>query len=178
MSTKIMQQMKQHIFLIGFMGVGKSTISQELKQLFEVEEIDTDACIVQKEGRPITDIFAEDGEAYFRSVETGILNDLKSVAPAIISCGGGMVMREENVIKMKEQGKIILLMATPQTIYVRVKDSTDRPLLNGHMNVDYIRQLIEARMPKYEAAADIVIHTDGRAPAEIAKEIGDKFFLV
>lgn len=166
-----MSELKQHIFLIGFMGVGKSTISKALKDYYDVEEIDTDAGIVEKEGMAITDIFAQKGEEYFRQAETSMLETLKSCKPAVISCGGGMVMRQVNVEKMKEQGVILLLQAKPETIYERVKDSTQRPLLNGHMNVDYIRSLMEERRPKYEAAADFSVSTDGKTPEQIAKEI-------
>ena len=72
---------------------------------------------------------------------------------------------------MKESGKIVLLTATPQTIYERIKDSTDRPVLNGHMNVEYIRELMEKRREKYEAAADLIVATDDRSIEEICKEI-------
>lgn len=166
-----MSGLKQHIFMIGFMGVGKSTVAKELGSRYQVEEADTDKMIVQKEGKAITDIFADSGEEYFRNVETGILDDLKNMPPGIVSCGGGMVMREINVKKMKEQGTILLLVAEPETIYGRVKDSTDRPILNGNMNVGYIKELMEARRPKYEAAADIVVATDGKTPEQIAEEI-------
>lgn len=166
-----MKTLQQHIFIIGFMGVGKSTISKELSQSYQVPETDTDARIVEKEGMPITDIFDQKGEDYFRKVETGILDELKEEAPCIVSCGGGMVMREENVIKMKAQGKILLLTAEPESIFERVKNSKDRPLLNGNMNVEYIAKLMEARRPKYQATADMVVATDGRTPQEIVEEI-------
>lgn len=80
-------------------------------------------------------------------------------------------MRQENVDCMRDGGRIVFLTATPQTIYERVKNSTDRPLLNGHMNVAYISELMEARRPKYEAAADILVATDGKTKEEIAEEI-------
>ena len=71
-------------------------------------------------------------------------------------------MRQENVDCMRDGGSVVFLTATPQTIYERVKNSTDRPLLNGHMNVAYISELMEVRRPKYEAAADILVATDGK----------------
>ena len=72
---------------------------------------------------------------------------------------------------MKESGKIVLLTAEPETIYERVKDSTERPVLNGNMNVGYIEELMEKRRPKYEAAADVTIATDGKTSEEICEEI-------
>ena len=166
-----MGTLKEHVFMIGFMGVGKTTTSRKLSRRLKAEDIDTDQMIVEKEGKAISAIFEEDGEEYFRSVETGIIDTLKERTPCVVSCGGGMVMRDVNVAKMKEIGKIVLLTATPETIYSHVKDSTNRPLLNGNMNIPYITQLMEAREPKYKVAADIVIETDGCTPDEVADKI-------
>lgn len=169
-----MDTLQGHIFLIGFMGVGKTSTSRELSRLLSVEEVDTDAMIVEQEGKEIADIFAENGEEYFRRTETALLDTLKEHSPCIVSCGGGMVMREENVRKMKEQGRIFLLTATPETIFEHVKDSTDRPLLNGNMNIPYIAELMEARSPKYQAAADVTIETDGCSPEQVAQRLIEK----
>lgn len=166
-----MKHLKGHIYMIGFMGVGKSSTSKELSKKLGVSEYDTDAMIVEHEGRSIAEIFAEDGEEYFRSIETSLLDNIARMSPCIISCGGGMVMRENNVTKMKENGKIILLRATPETIYEHVKDSTNRPLLNGNMNVPYIRKMMSEREPQYAAAADIVIRTEGLNPRQVADKI-------
>lgn len=166
-----MKQLQEHIFLIGFMGVGKTSTSRELSKQLQAEEIDTDAMIVAQEGMSINEIFARKGEDYFRQTETNLLESLKTRKPCIVSCGGGMVMREANVRKMKEQGRIYLLTASPETIYEHVKDSTDRPLLNGNMNVPYIAELMKAREPKYMAAADVVIGTDGCTPLQAAEKL-------
>ena len=163
--------LEEHIFLIGFMGVGKTSTSKQLSQKLKVRETDTDAMIVQQENRSIPEIFEQSGEPYFRQVETEMLDLLAEQNPSIVSCGGGMAMREENVAKMKSIGRVIFLTATPETIYERVKDSTNRPLLNGNMNIPYIRELMEVREPKYKAAADIVIATDGQTPDQVADRI-------
>ncbi len=166
-----MKTLEEHIFLIGFMGVGKTSTSRELSRLLQAEEVDTDAAIVAQEGMAVNEIFAEKGEEYFRQAETDLIDKLRDREPCIVSCGGGMVLREMNVQKMKEQGRIYLLTARPETIYEHVKDSTDRPLLNGNMNVPYIAELMKAREPKYHAAADVVIETDGCTPSEVAKKL-------
>lgn len=174
----IMNKLNEHIFLIGFMGVGKTSTSHKLSQKLGVKEIDTDATIVEQEGRSISDIFDTDGEEYFRSVETGIIDKIKDMNPCIVSCGGGMAMREVNVNKMKEIGKIVLLTATPETIFEHVRYSTNRPLLNGNMNIPYIKKLMDAREPKYKAAADIVIETDGCTPEMVADKVIEKILKV
>lgn len=162
---------RKHISLIGFMGVGKSTISRELHRITGKPEIDTDARIVQSEGRPISQIFEEEGEPYFRRLETDLIDELGSLPPAIVSCGGGMAMRDLNVKKLRALGEIVLLTAEPSTIFGRVKNSTNRPLLNGNMNVSYIEGLMEKRRPFYEKAATLSVATDGRSIQEIAQEI-------
>lgn len=163
--------MKQHIYLIGFMGTGKTTISHKLQQLTQAEEIDMDAWIVDKNGMSINDMFEKYGETYFRDRETDAIREIAGYAPAIVSCGGGAVLRDQNTQMMKETGKIVLLTATPETIYERVKDSTDRPLLNGNMNVAHIAELMEKRRELYAKACDISVATDGKTPQAIAEEI-------
>lgn len=165
---------KKHIILIGFMGVGKSTISQELQVQSGRPEIDTDQWIVEKEGRSIADIFAEEGEEYFREQETSMIDELGSMEPSIISCGGGMALRELNVRKLQALGEVVLLTAEPETIFERVRYSTNRPILNGNMNVEYIRELMEKRRPFYERAATVQVATDHRMIPDIAKEILEK----
>lgn len=165
---------KKHISLIGFMGVGKSTVSRELHRQTGRAEIDTDARIVEQQGCSIARIFEEKGEPYFRQLETDLIDELGTLPPGIISCGGGMALRDLNVRKLQAMGEIVLLTAEPETIYERVKDSTNRPLLNGNMNVPYIRELMDKRRPFYEKAATIVVATDGKSVEEIAGEIVQK----
>ena len=96
---------------------------------------------------------------------------MQNLEAKIVSCGGGVVLRPQNVEKMKQAGMVIFLNAKAETIYERVKDSNDRPILNGNMNVDYIRSLMEKRSSLYMQAADRVIDTDGKSVREICDEI-------
>ena len=160
-----------NIVLIGFMGAGKSTVSAYLNKEYGMEVIEMDQVIADREGMRISEIFEVHGEEYFRNLETQLLIDMQSKQNVIISCGGGVAMRERNVAEMKKNGKVVLLKADPQTILDRVKDSDERPLLNGHKNVEYIADLMEARRAKYEAAADIVVQTDGKSALEICEEM-------
>ena len=153
------------------MGAGKSTISDYLSTMFDMKLVEMDQEIVNGEQMEIAEIFKEKGEPYFRSLETALIRSFSDRDPAVISCGGGAVLKEENVRLMKKCGRIVLLTATPETIYGRVKDSTERPVLNGNMNLSYIEDLMEKRRPKYEAAADITVATDGKTAEEICGEI-------
>lgn len=160
-----------NVALIGFMGVGKTTVSRALSERTGWEEIDTDQWIVEKEGRAITEIFKTEGETAFRDIETAAIRELSALSGKILSCGGGAVLRPCNVEALKSHGLIVLLTARLETIFERVRYGKDRPILNGNMNVSYIAQLMEKRRPAYEAAADIVVETDGKKPARIAAEI-------
>lgn len=163
--------MKKHIYLIGFMGTGKSTVSKKLRSLLGMREIDMDVAIVRDSHMSINEMFEQYGEMYFRDHETRMLEKIAGYRPAIISCGGGTVLRSQNIEIMKKSGVIVLLTATPQTVFERVRNGRNRPLLNGHMNVEYIGQLMEKRQETYESACDFRVDTDGRTPDEIAEEI-------
>ena len=160
-----------NIFLIGFMGAGKSTIARTLQRELGFPLVEMDERIVQEQGMSINDIFAQYGEAHFREIESQLVVDLGKQEPSIVSCGGGVVVRPENTQNMKKSGRIVLLKASPETIFERVKNSTDRPILNGHMNVEYLAELMEKRRALYEEAADITIQTDGKTREQICEEI-------
>ena len=163
--------MNRSILLIGFMGAGKTTVSRALAGQAHLPELDTDQEIVRRAGMSIPEIFAREGEQAFRNRETDLLRELAAGDAMIISCGGGMAMREENAALMHQAGTVVLLSASPETILERVRDDDNRPLLRGHKDVPYIRQLMEARRPRYEAAADMTVVTDGRSAEDIAAEI-------
>ena len=163
-----------NIFLIGFMGVGKSTVSDYLSKILASPQVEMDQVIVNKEHMSINKIFEEYGEEYFRNCETNLLIELQKKNNHIVSCGGGVAMREINVREMKKNGRVVLLTASPETILERVKDSDERPLLRGRKNTEYISELMEIRRPKYRAAADIIVDTDHKNVEEIAEEIVGK----
>ena len=161
----------KNIFLTGFMGCGKSTIARMLSEKLGVAQVEMDELIVQEQGMPITEIFEKYGEAHFRDIETDLVRRLQARDGVVVSCGGGAVLREENRRLMKESGVIIWLTAKPETILERVKGNTDRPILNGNMNVEYIIALMEKRHDCYEAAADFAVETDGKNSDVICAEI-------
>ena len=160
-----------NIFLIGFMGAGKSTISDYLKNVLAMDVVEMDQCIVERQGMSISDIFETYGEEYFRELETNLLIEMQSRSNVVVSCGGGVPMRDRYVTDMKKNGRVVLLTAKPETILERVKDNHDRPLLENNKNVSFIADLLEKRRAKYEAAADIVVETDGKSELEICEEL-------
>ena len=161
------------LFLIGFMGVGKSSIAARLGQLLSVPAREMDDYIEEKVGLSIPEIFDQQGEAFFREVESAAVAELGNQGPQVISCGGGVPMRQENVDCMRAYGVTILLTAEADTIFQRVRHNENRPLLKGNMNVAYIAQLMEQRRERYEAAADCKVSTDGKTVEEICREIVD-----
>lgn len=167
-----------NIFLIGFMGAGKSTVADGLEKMLEMERIEMDTMIAKKQGMSIPEIFEEYGEVYFRNLESNMLIELQKKSQAIVSCGGGVVMRPDNAEHMKKHGRVVLLTASPKTIFERVKDSRERPILNNNMNVAFIEELMEKRREKYLATADVVVETDGKNVVEICEEIISRLIVL
>ena len=166
-------KLNYNIVLIGFMGTGKSTISAYLSEQFGMEAIDMDQVISEREGMPISRIFEIHGEEYFRNAEANLLKELQTKKNVVISCGGGTPLRKENVVEMKKNGKVVLLTAKPETIFERVKNNHDRPLLENNKSVEFIEELMLKRKDKYIAAADVIIETDNKEKQQICHELID-----
>ena len=160
-----------NIVLIGFMGAGKSTISAVLRGALAMDVVEMDQVIAERERMSISDIFEKHGELYFRDLETKLLVELQEKTNTVVSCGGGVAMRECNVTEMKKNGKVVLLTAKPETILERVENNHDRPLLENNKTVAYIAELMGKRREKYEAAADMIIETDGKSAQKICEEM-------
>ncbi len=158
-----------NIMLVGFMGASKTTVADYLGHMLEMEQVDTDAMIVNWMGMSINDMFKNYGEEYFRNLESNTLLALRERKQLIVSCGGGITLRPENVETMRSRGVVVWLTATPETVYDRVHLSNDRPLLNGNMNIPYIKKLMEDRLPRYQRAADVQVPTDNLTVHEICE---------
>ena len=163
--------MKTNLYLIGFMGVGKSAVSRYLDVECHMHRVEMDQEIERREGRTISQIFAQEGEEYFRERETELLRELSKKQDIVVSCGGGVPKREENIRLMKESGTVVWLEAEPETILERVSRNNNRPLLEGKKNIEAIRDMMQERRPFYKGAADICVKADGRSVASVAKEI-------
>ncbi|MBF8984440.1 AAA family ATPase [Lutibacter sp. B2] len=164
---------KKHIVFIGFMGCGKSTIGKVLSEKLNMPWIDTDEYIEKKVGMKIPTIFSVHGEKYFRALEKNSIKEIMKQKPSIISCGGGVVLNEENVINLKNNGKIIWLKADPSTIYERIKKDDSRPLLRGNMTEEYISEMLHKRMNYYKQACDYEIDTKSEEIEDIITKIRD-----
>lgn len=158
------------VFLIGFMGAGKTSVSQQLAVTMGLASIDADEYLELREDRIIADIFAEDGEEGFRSIETDVLKDLARRSPRLIGCGGGAPLRAENAKVMKEAGFVVYLEVTADEAAARIPNTDSRPMFK---NLETARKTIVERIPKYEAVADVKVDTVGRSVREVAEEVAE-----
>ena len=159
------------LVLCGMMGSGKTTVGKLLAKALAWEWVDTDERIVNRYGN-ISDIFAQKGEAYFREIETEIVKTLTQKDCLVISTGGGIVLREENISLLRENAKIIYLRAQTQTIVARLQGDKTRPLLQSEEPLDCkIERLLQERGRLYEGASDSIVDVEDKTPEEIVKEI-------
>lgn len=170
----------KNIVLIGFMGSGKTAISEILAKKTKRKIIDIDALIEANAGMRIKRIFAMYGEPYFRKLETKAALLASEEAGVIIATGGGIVMRPANIAALKKNGAVVYLKNSFEVSAKRLKKDTDRPLFD-HNNLEKTRALYVKRLPLYKAAADLTVVTDKKnvtaVAAEILKKGGTKAWL-
>jgi shikimate kinase len=155
------------------MGTGKTAVGKELARLLDMKLIDVDTEIERSRKMNINEIFKQSGEQRFREIETEMIKMISGNRNVVISTGGGAVLRQENMDALRENGIIICLTATPETILQRTSNSDDRPLLRVENPFEKIKGLLDFRKPYYEKA-DIVIDTEEKNPLSIAEEIIEK----
>jgi shikimate kinase len=160
----------RNIVLVGFMGTGKTTVGRLISEQTGMPLIDMDALIEERAGKSITDIFAQDGEPHFRTLERKMVQDLALKEGQIISTGGGIVLNPDNITDFEKTGLVVCLLASAETVLDRVRHDDTRPLLAGDKETKII-QLLETRKPLYEALVH-KIDTSGRpSPNPTATEI-------
>lgn len=152
------------------MGTGKTSVGKIVAKKLKLKFIDADSLIERITGMKISDIFDKLGENRFRDLETELVKNISNKKGVVISTGGGVVIREENLVNLKKNGIIFCLKASEETIYKRVKDNKDRPLLQVENPIERIRNLIKQRTSLYEKA-DFVIDTDGLSQEDVADKI-------
>ncbi len=163
----------ENIVLIGFMGCGKSTLGRELHHRLDYPLVDMDQVIEQRAGKLIPAIFADDGEAAFRAMETALLIELNDPhAPRrIISTGGGVVGSAHNRSLLKKLGFVVWLHAPTAVIIERTRHSRSRPLLHTEDPAARIRALMAQRQPLYQESCHLQLDTSGLCCAELATGI-------
>jgi shikimate kinase len=158
-----------NLVLIGFMGCGKSSVGRRVAGLTGHRFLDTDDLIVQAEGRSIADIFATDGEAYFREVEQRVLFDSVGLCGIILSTGGGAVLRPENRETLRKIGVVAWLDADPEILFERASRSGKRPLLQTENPRKAFDDLLGARREIYTETADFRLDSTSLGHDEAAQ---------
>lgn len=166
------KSVRKNVVLVGFMGCGKSTVGAALAARTGAEFIDMDEYIEKRQGRTIADIFAEDGEEYFRRLETETLEELRMTAShVVIATGGGAPMRSENTDIMRRLGAVVYLRVTPDEVVSRLSGDTTRPLLAEGDVRTRVEELMSLRSDRYEAAADAAIDVSDLKTDEVVDRI-------
>lgn len=161
-------RLSRPVFFIGFMGAGKTSVARKLARLCGMASVDMDAYLERREGRKINEIFAEDGEEGFRLIETDVLRELLEKEPLLVSCGGGVITREENRALLREGGCVVHLQVTVDEAAARISDKSTRPLFQ---DIEAARRRCEERKPLYESMANITVNTAGKNVYVIAREV-------
>jgi len=158
------------LILTGFMGSGKSSVGRILAERLGCPFVDLDATVVAEAGRSINDIFAQDGEKAFRSMESSCLERVLAGSRAVVATGGGVVVAEENRRKMRDRGVVVNLSVSLPQVMHRLQGATDRPLFSGVDAANSVKLLMDERKHFYDEA-DIRIDTDGKSVEDVAAEI-------
>lgn len=160
-----------HVFLVGFMGAGKSTVGRTVAERLGRPFVDLDVRIEAASRRPVSELFETEGEATFRVLEGDALEALAEEPRSIVACGGGVVVRDANRAALKRLGYVIYLRVSAGETLARVGDDGTRPLLSGGGGLLAATALLEARETLYTAVADATIDTVGRSAEEVADRV-------
>lgn len=166
--------MKTNVALIGFMGAGKTVVGRALAGKLGKEFVELDELIAQRAGKPITQIFAEDGEITFREFEIALTKNVAAGENQVIATGGGVILNRINIDRLRQNSIVVYLTVSLAEILRRVAGDGGRPLLNTPDKEKRIRELLALRKPLYEQAADIKVNTSRRRIDMIVNEIVEK----
>jgi dihydroorotase len=159
-----------NIILMGFMGTGKTTVGKKLAEKLNMEFLDMDHVIEARAGKPISRIFAEEGEPHFRKLERELTMELSARQGLVVGCGGGVVLNPDNISDYQKTGLVVCLTASPETIFKRTAKHSHRPLLEEKDRKQRIIDLLGKRRSLY-ASIPHQIDTDALPPAQVVKAI-------
>ncbi|MEY4386647.1 MAG: shikimate kinase [Verrucomicrobiota bacterium] len=159
-----------NLALIGFMGAGKSSAGRLVAEQLGFKFVDTDELIETRTGKSITQIFADQGEAHFRELEHQLCIELGSETDIVISTGGGLPTRQENIENLKQHALVICLWCSAEQIWERVRHQSHRPLLQTPDPEAKIRELLAVRAPFYRQA-DILLNTQNRSQRQVVQQV-------
>jgi shikimate kinase len=166
----------RNLALIGFMGTGKSGVGRVVADLMHFTFLDTDNVVEARAGKPISDIFSQDGEPAFRQWERRVVEELTRREKTVIATGGGLPADPANLASLKTHALVICLWASPETIWERVRGQNHRPLLNEPDPLGKIRELLAAREAHYRQA-DVLVNTEMRSVREVAQHVIHQFHM-
>jgi len=167
--------METNIALIGFMGTGKTGVGKALAKKLGKKFVELDSLIEQKAGKPIPEIFQQDGEIAFRELEIEVTKEVSKNKDLVIACGGGIVLNQINIDRLKRESTIVYLTASPAVILQRVSGKREeRPLLASGNKAVKIRELLRFREPFYKQAADITVDTSKLDIDSVTEQIIDR----
>lgn len=167
--------MKTNIALIGFMGTGKTAVGKALAKKLDKKFVELDSLIEQKAGKPIPEIFQQDGEIAFRELEIEVAKEVSREKNLVIACGGGIVLNKINIDRLREESVIVNLTASPDVLLRRTRRAgRKRPLLNTLDKTLAIQELLAFRKPFYERAADIKVKTSRLDISSVVEQIINK----
>jgi shikimate kinase len=160
--------MDRTLWLVGMMGSGKTTVAPRVAEILGAEWVDTDDAVEHLAGLRIVDLIAE-SESTFRDYESDVVFETAGEC-LVVACGGGVVVRSDNVEQMRASGLVVWLRAELATLIARIGPGDGRPLV-GDVPADSLERILGERTPMYGAAAHAIVDTDGRAPEEVAAEV-------
>lgn len=160
-----------HLFIIGFMGAGKSSVGEMLARRLGRPFYDLDERIERSAGAPVPRIFEREGEAAFRALETAQLQALEHESPGVVALGGGAVTTPANLPLMRGMGRVVYLKVSVGEALARIGDTSSRPLLSGPGGVLAATALYEARQGLYDTVADVAVDTDGKDTLEVVEAV-------
>jgi shikimate kinase len=161
-----------NIILIGMRGSGKTTVGKLLSERMLMPFYDLDSIMAAKEGMPIAEVIQKNGWDYFRDKESEIADAISGPANAVISTGGGVILRQQNIEALQKNGKFVYLKTSIDMMVKRIGEGSGRPALTVQPTVtDEIKQVLFEREPLYQKIANITIETDTKTIQEVVNEI-------